>query len=105
MFDENISYETVQGKGEAEDVTMFGFTDCDHCHDGLRYLKEKGIAHRYVFIDQEGQYDRIRVKSFFQSRKGGKNLLFPILFFNEDDFVVGFDPEKWEEKLKEKNLL
>lgn len=72
MFDENISYETVQGKGEAEDVTIFGFTDCDHCHDGLKYLKEKGIAHSYVFIDQEGQYDRIRVKHFFQSRKGGK---------------------------------
>lgn len=105
MFDENISYETVQGKGNAEDVTMFGFSHCDHCHNGLNYLKEKGIAHRYVFIDQEGQYDRIRVRSFFQSHGEEKDPLFPILFFNEDDFVRGFDPEKWEEKLKEKNLL
>ena len=42
MFDENISYETIQGKGEPEQLTMFGFSHCDHCHNGLNYLKEKG---------------------------------------------------------------
>lgn len=78
-------------------VTVYGAEWCAPCHVAKDYLKSKGIAYRYINVDENRQ------AGMEISTKTGWSAI-PIIQIG-DEYILGFNREKLEGALREHKLV
>lgn len=97
MFDD-LSYREYQGdKGAPEELTLFGLSSCDHCHEAIAFLKENDLSFRYLFLDTVPSESRGPLLRELK-RRTENNLIFPVLLRGER-LIKGFSRDAWMEAL------
>jgi len=97
-FIENLAQE-VDGADNAHDVMIFTLSTCMWCKKCKKYLKDKNVKYRYVDLDQIGSGEKIKLIKYVRENYKPDRISYPFLVC-DDKFVIGYDPNKYEELLK-----
>ncbi len=97
MFDSH-EWNTTEGKGLAENLTLLSLSTCGFCASARKYLDGRGLAFRYLELDNLPTEEKAEIKSEFRN-KFGRRPSFPSLIINGERFLVGFIKDHWDEEL------
>ena len=97
MFD-NVDYTTEDGTNKNHDLTLFALSTCGFCRRSMKFLKEKNVAFKFVYLDKLEREKKTEIKSQLK-KKFNKRPVFPYLVIDETKVVVGFTQSEWEEAL------
>ena len=98
MFN-TYNWDTVEGKGKAENLTLLSLSTCGFCHSARQYLEDRGLAFRYLELDTIPAEDKSELKIEFRN-KFGRRPSFPTLIINEERFLIGFIRNHWDEEIE-----
>jgi glutaredoxin len=96
MFD--IEYNNEEGTNKNHDLTLFALSTCGFCKRSMKFLKEKNIAFKFVYLDKLDREKKNEIKSLLK-KKFNKRPVFPYLVIDEKEVVVGFTQSEWEKSL------
>ncbi|RKX93486.1 MAG: hypothetical protein DRZ90_12775 [Spirochaetes bacterium] len=75
MFD-SYEWNTIEGKGNAENLTLLSLSTCGFCRSARQYLKDREVAFRYLELDTLPPEEKTELKGEFKPNSAGA-LLFP----------------------------
>ena len=96
MFD--IEYRFEEGTNNKHDLTLFALSTCGFCKRSMKFLKEKNIAFKFVYLDTFEREKKTEIKTQLK-KKFNKRAVFPYLVINEKEVVLGFTQSEWEKAL------
>ena len=101
MFPEFIERLTQEVKGEKDthDVTIFTLSTCMWCKKCKTFLSDRGIKYRYIDIDRIDISEKSQILQFLRETYKPERISYPFVVW-DDDFVVGYNPGKYEELIK-----
>ncbi|MFX0181315.1 MAG: glutaredoxin family protein [Candidatus Hodarchaeota archaeon] len=101
MFPEFISelFQEVKGKNDKQDVSIFTLSTCMWCKKCKRYLNEREIKYKYIDVDQITPDQKSKILQYLRENYKPDRISYPFLIC-DDKFVVGYDPNKYEELMK-----
>ena len=91
-----MNYVEVNGSDDAHEIILYSLTTCPHCTSAKQYLKEKGLAFKYINVDKATRDEKREVSRLLKANN--LPIAFPVLIIDED-VIQGFDPELIEESL------
>jgi glutaredoxin len=95
---DRVEFTEVPGASEPHRLTVYALSTCAFCKKSMRFLEEKGLSYRYVYLDQLDLDLKREVKGELKSKFD--NLpVFPVLTIDETEALSGFTEEKWSERL------
>ena len=95
---EKIDFTEVPGSSEPHKLTVYALSTCAFCKRAMKFLEEKGLTFRYVYLDQLDFDLKREVKQELKSKF--ENLpVFPVLVVDDDEALSGFTEDKWSERL------
>lgn len=97
MFD-YLTYTEVEGSDRRHDVEVYALSTCGFCKRALSFLKEKGIAYRYVHVDQVPVETKNRAKQELAD-KFKEHISFPFAVIDGTSTLVGFIEPDWRKTL------
>ncbi len=97
MFD-SVQWQEVQGAGNTEDLTLLTLSTCGFCSRARDYLKERGLAFRYLELDLVSPEDKTAVKNEFKNQFG-RRPSFPTLVMGREKFLIGFIRQQWDSEI------
>jgi glutaredoxin len=97
MFDAH-EWKTVNGKGDPENLILLSLSTCGFCTSARKYLDNRGLAFKYLELDQITPEEKADIKHEFQS-KFGRRPSFPTLIIEKERFLVGFVKGHWDEEV------
>ena len=97
MFDTH-EWNDIEGKGKSENLILLSLSTCGFCASARKYLDSRGLAFRYLELDQISLEEKTEIKSEFRN-KFGRRPSFPSLVIDGDRFLVGFIKDHWDEEL------
>ena len=83
----------------AGNVKLFALSTCGHCRNTKKWLSENNIDCDIVDVDTLRGDERKAVIE--EMKKFNPRLTFPTLVLAEDEIIVGYHPEKFEEAFKD----
>ncbi len=102
MFD-NQEWILQEGEGNVEDLTLLSLSTCGFCSNARNYLKDRGLAFRYLELDKLDPDVKSEIKAEFRS-KFGRRPSFPSLIIDSERFLIGFIKVQWDEEVRPKAL-
>ncbi|MHA2430566.1 MAG: glutaredoxin family protein [Promethearchaeota archaeon] len=102
MFPEFISelFQKVNGKNDKQDVSIFTLSTCMWCKKGKRYLNEREIEYKYIDVDKITPDQKSKILQYLRENYKPDRISYPFLIC-DDKFVVGYDPNKYEELMRD----
>ncbi len=97
-FIEKLAQE-VDGADNAHDVMIFTLSTCMWCKKCKTLLKDKNVKYRYVDLDQIDPGEKIKLLKYVREKYKPDRIAYPFLVC-DDKFVIGYDPNKYEELLR-----
>jgi len=97
-FIENV-IQKVEGKNSDQDVTVFTLSTCMWCKKCKQYLKDRDIQYKYVDVDKVAPEEKSKILQYLKENYKPDRVSYPFLVC-DDKFVVGYDPNKYEEIMK-----
>jgi glutaredoxin len=97
MFD-YLEYTDVPGSTESHYVEVYALSTCGFCKRALAFLKEKGIAHRYVHVDLVPLETKNQAKAAL-AEKFKEHVSFPFAVVDGEKTLIGFIEEDWRKTL------
>jgi len=97
MFDA-YDWNSVEGKGSDEDLTLLSLSTCGFCASARKYLDERGLAYRYLELDTIDPLTKAEIKDEFRGNFG-RRPAFPSLVIRNERFLVGFIRQQWDEEV------
>ena len=95
---DQVEYEVVKGEKEPHQLIVFSLSTCAFCKKAQTFLKDHGLAYKYIYLDQLDFDLKREVKKELKS-KFESVPVFPILLIDDDEVLSGFVEEKWANKL------
>jgi len=95
---ENLSYTDVPGSRSDHEVTIYALSTCGFCKRALAYLNAKGLAYRYVYMDQVPIETKNETKKTLKERFKA-DVAFPFAVIDGDKHLVGFIEPDWAKTL------
>jgi len=101
MFPEFImnNFIEVEGTNSEHDVSIFTLSSCMWCKKCKAYLKDRKINYKYIDIDTITPDEKKQVLDFLRENYKPDRIAYPFMVC-DDKFVVGYDPNKYEELIK-----
>ena len=101
MFPEFIikKFIEVEGTNSDHDVSIFTLSTCGWCKRCKAYLKDRNIKYKYIDIDKINSEEKSEILSFLRENYKPDRIAYPFMVC-DDKFVVGYDPNKYEEIMK-----
>ena len=91
---DKVEFNDVPGEFSEHAVRVFSLSTCAFCRKAQDYLKERGVAFQYVYLDQLDFDLKREVKQELKARF--ENIpVFPILVIDDETAISGFVEEKW----------
>jgi glutaredoxin len=78
-------------------VSMYTLSTCPWCRKTKKFFKDKNIPFEYVDYDLAGEEDQEKISREVMKYTG--HIAFPFVRIG-DDVIIGYNPEKFEEKIK-----
>ncbi|NVM44463.1 MAG: glutaredoxin family protein [Candidatus Lokiarchaeota archaeon] len=97
-FIERLAQE-VKGEKDAHNVTIFTLSTCMWCKKCKTFLNDRGIKYRYVDVDRIDMSEKSQILQFLRETYKPERISYPFVVW-DDDFVVGYNPGKYEELIK-----
>jgi len=97
MFD-YIEYTEIDGTLKRHDIEVYALSTCGFCKRALSFLKDKGIAYRFVHVDLVPIETKNRVKSALAD-KFKEHVSFPFAVVDGEKTLIGFIEEDWRKTL------
>ena len=97
MFD-GYDWATTEGRGTPENLTLLSLSTCGFCASAKKYLDSRGLAYRYMNLDELAPGEKGDIKQEFKDRFG-RRPSFPALVINGERFLIGFIKEHWDEEV------
>jgi glutaredoxin-like protein NrdH len=98
MMLDTLSYVDVPGGRSDHDITVYALSTCGFCKRALGYLNAKGIAYRYVYMDQVPLATKNEAKKALKERFK-EDVAFPFAIIDGDKHLVGFIEPDWAKTL------
>lgn len=92
-------FEEVDGKNNMQDVSIFTLSTCGWCRKCKAYLKDRDIKYKYIDIDSIEFEEKSKILQYLRENYKPDRIAYPFLVC-DDKFVVGYDPNKYEELMK-----
>ena len=87
----------VEGSKNEHPCRFYGLSTCIWCKKTREFLEENDVAFDFMYVDLlEGEE---RQKAIEDVRKWNPDVNFPTIVIDDEESVVGFDPDKLKEKL------
>jgi glutaredoxin-like protein NrdH len=102
MFPEFIMelFKEVEGKRDKQEVSIFTLSTCGWCARCKNWLNDKEIKYKYIDIDTITAEQKSQILEFLRKNYKADRIAYPFLVC-DDKFVVGYDPNKYEEIMNE----
>ena len=91
---DTLSYTDVPGEHSDHEITVYALSTCGFCKRALGYLNAKGMAYRYVYMDQVPLATKNEAKKTLKERFK-EDVAFPFAIIDEDKHLVGFIEPDW----------
>lgn len=101
MF-EGHEWKIIDGTGNPEDLTLLSLSTCGFCASARKYLTERGLAFRFLELDQLPPEEKTGIKDEFRNRFG-RRPSFPSLVIDSERFLIGFIRQHWDEEVRPDN--
>jgi len=90
----------VQGEKDKREIIVFTLSTCMWCKKCKRFLNDRNIKYRYIDMDQIPYPQKSEILDYLRENYN-ERISYPYMVCDKDDVVVGYNPEKYEELLKE----
>ncbi|MHA1669836.1 MAG: glutaredoxin family protein [Promethearchaeota archaeon] len=92
-------FNKVDGKNDSREVSLFTLSTCMWCKKCKAYLKDRDIKFKYIDLDNLSPNQKSEILAYLKERYKPDRIAYPFLVC-DDKFVVGYDPNKYEELMK-----
>jgi len=92
-------FNEVDGKNDSHEVSIYTLSSCMWCKKCKAYLKERDIKYKYIDIDNLTSKQKSEILEYLRENYKPDRIAYPFLVC-DDKFVVGYDPNKYEEIIK-----
>jgi glutaredoxin-like protein NrdH len=96
---DSLSYTSVAGKGQERGITVYALSTCGFCRKAIAFLDDKGLAYRYVYVDQIPLDSKNELKRELKERFR-VDVAFPFAIIDRDKHLVGFIEADWRRTLE-----
>ncbi|MCX5778467.1 MAG: glutaredoxin family protein [Elusimicrobia bacterium] len=86
-----MNIQTVEGKQKA-DIMLYALSTCGWCKKTKEYLRELGVAYRYVFVDTLSEPDKSEAVAAITA--WNPDCSFPTIVIDNNRCIVGFNAEE-----------
>jgi len=90
----------VDGEKDQREIIIFTLSTCMWCKKCKRWLNERNIKYRYIDMDQIQYSQKSEILGYLQ-RNYQQRISYPYMVCDKRDIVVGYNPDKYEEIMKE----
>jgi glutaredoxin-like protein NrdH len=92
-------FNEVDGKNDSHEVNIFTLSTCMWCKKCKAYLKDRDIKYKYIDLDNLSSNQKSEILEYLREKYKPDRIAYPFLVC-DDKFVVGYDPNKYEEIMK-----
>ena len=92
-------FNEVDGKNDSREVSIYTLSTCMWCKKCKAYLKDRDIKYKYIDLDSLSSDQKSKILSYLREKYKPDRIAYPFLVC-DDKFVVGYDPNKYEELIK-----
>ncbi|MHA1105932.1 MAG: glutaredoxin family protein [Promethearchaeota archaeon] len=92
-------FKEVDGKNDSHNVSIFTLSTCMWCKKCKAYLKDRNIKYKYIDLDSLSSKQKSEILEYLREKYEPDRIAYPILVC-DDKFIVGYDPNKYEEIMK-----
>ena len=92
-------FNEVNGKNDSHEVNIFTLSTCMWCKKCKAYLKDRDIKYKYIDLDNLSSNQKSEILEYLREKYKPDRIAYPFLVC-DDKFVVGYDPNKYEEIMK-----
>jgi len=92
-------FNEVDGKNDNHDVSIFTLSTCMWCKKCKAFLKDRDIKYKYIDLDNLPSKQKLEILDYLRENYKPDRIAYPFLVC-DDKFVVGYDPNKYEELMK-----
>jgi len=92
-------FNQVDGKNDSHEVSIFTLSTCMWCKKCKAYLKDRDIKYKYIDLDSLLPSQKSEILEYLRENYKPDRIAYPFLVC-DDKFVVGYDPNKYEELMK-----
>ena len=93
-------FKEVDGKKDKQDVSIFTLSTCMWCKKCKSYLKDRDIKYKYIDVDSISSEQKSKILEYLRENYKPDRIAYPFLVC-DNKFVVGYDPNKYEELIKD----
>ncbi|MFW9818097.1 MAG: glutaredoxin family protein [Promethearchaeota archaeon] len=90
--------QTVEGSNNSRDITLLTLSTCMWCKKCKAWLNDRNVQYKYVDVDKIEFEDKSKILSYLREKYQSR-ISYPFMIC-DDDFVVGYNPGKYEELMK-----
>ncbi|MHA1795108.1 MAG: hypothetical protein ACTSUK_03280 [Promethearchaeota archaeon] len=107
-FLENLPWTLENNKknekgSQKSEIYYFSLTTCMYCKKGLKWLREREVSFKWLYLDNLEPNLKKKVKTWVQEHfKLKTRMASPFVIFKTDSgeyYSDGFDPEYWKAKI------
>lgn len=95
---DTLVYTPVDGPRKEHEITVYALSTCGFCKRALAFLKEEGLAHRFIHVDTIPIETKNEVKRLLKERYHD-DVAFPFVTIDSKEHLVGFIEADWRKTL------
>lgn len=101
MFPDFITkhFQEVNGKNDTQNVSIFTLSTCMWCKKCKAYLSDREVKYKYIDVDKLTAKEKSEILDYLRENYKPDRIAYPFLVC-DGKFVVGYDPNKYEELIK-----
>ncbi|MFX0060069.1 MAG: glutaredoxin family protein [Candidatus Heimdallarchaeota archaeon] len=92
-------FQEVGGKNDKQDVSIFTLSTCMWCKKCKSFLNDRDIKYKYIDVDKLTTEEKSEILNWLRENYKPDRIAYPFLVC-DDKFVVGYNPNKYEELMK-----
>lgn len=89
-----------EGREQAE-ILLFTLSTCGWCYKTKTLLNELGVKYAYIDMDLLNKEDAVIAEK--EMKKYTPRTAFPTVIINQNECIVGYDPDRLKELFEEKS--
>jgi len=90
-----VKKDGIQG---SHDIVIYALSTCGFCKRAMAFLDGKGLAYKYIYVDQIPMETKTEVKKILLERFN-EHVSFPFAVIDDSSHLVGFIQPDWTRTL------
>ncbi len=90
--------KTVEGSNKNRDITILTLSTCMWCKKCKAWLNDRDVQYKYVDVDQINFEEKSKIMDYLRENYQSR-ISYPFMIC-DDEVVVGYNPDKYEEFMK-----